>query len=138
MAENEYWQAYADGASRGNPGPAAIGVAIFDPQGKQVTAVSRFIGRATNNVAEYQSAITALETAAGLGATRLRLLMDSELVVRQVEGKYRVRNANLQPLWNKLMELKSRFERFEAHSIPRESNRLADRLANQALGPKNS
>lgn len=127
------WEVFTDGASRGNPGPAAIGAVIFDASGVQVHAISEAIGRATNNVAEYRSAIAGLEAAKRLGALEIDLCMDSELVVRQLLGRYRVRNAKLQPLWARLVEISRTFSSFTARSIPRAENALADRLANQAL-----
>jgi len=127
------WVAYADGASRGNPGPAAIGAVIYDPQGREVYRLSRKIGRATNNVAEYRAAIAALEAAIALGVSRIELRIDSELVVRQLGGRYKVRNPTLKKLFARLLELRRRFEALEAVSIPRLENRLADKLANEAL-----
>lgn len=127
------WIAYADGASRGNPGPAAIGAVIFDPQGRQAHTVSRAIGRATNNEAEYRAAVAALEAALALGISDLELRMDSELVVRQLDARYKVRNPRLKPLFGRLKELRWRFRSFHARSIPRGDNRIADLLANQAL-----
>ena len=125
--------AYADGASRGNPGPSAIGMVIFDAVGRQVHRESRRVGHGTNNEAEYRAAIAALEAALGLGASRLELRMDSELVVRQLTGRYRVRNPRLQPLYGRLLDLRARFQSVTFRNIPRTSNRLADALANQAL-----
>jgi ribonuclease HI len=127
------WTVSSDGASRGNPGPAAIGAAICDPSGREAHTVSRRIGRATNNEAEYQAAIAGLEAALALGAHRVTLLMDSELVVRQLDFRYRVRNPRLRPLFERLVDLGRRFESFEARSVPRERNKRADQLANQAL-----
>lgn len=127
------WIVYADGAARGNPGPAAIGAVIYDPQGHEVHRLSQPIGRATNNVAEYRAAIAALEAALALGASRVELRMDSELVVRQLSGRYRVRNPALKKLFARLQALRWRFQALEAVAIPREENRQADKLANQAL-----
>jgi len=129
--------AYSDGASRGNPGPAALGVVIYDEAGRELHRVSRALGRATNNEAEYWAAIAALEGALGLGATSVELRMDSELVVRQLTGRYRVRNPRLAPLFARLLDLRSRFERVSVVHIPRAQNAVADRLANAALdGPR--
>jgi len=125
--------AYADGASRGNPGPSAIGVVIFDAAGREVHRESRRTGHGTNNEAEYRAAIAALEAALGLGASHLELRMDSELVVRQLTGRYRVRNPRLAPLYGRLLDLRSRFQSVTFRNVPRGSNRLADVLANQAL-----
>ena len=125
--------AYADGASRGNPGPSAAGVVIFDAAGRDVHHEGRRLGRGTNNEAEYKAAITALEAALGLGVARLELRMDSELVIRQLTGRYRVRNPRLLPLYNRLLDLRSRFQSVTFRNVPRGENGLADSLANQAL-----
>jgi len=130
---DECFVVFTDGASRGNPGPASIGAGIFDSSGREVHAVSRRIGRATNNEAEYQAAIAGLEAALALGASCVSLRMDSELVVRQLEHRYRVRNPRLLPLFARLMELRRRFAAFDVDSIPRVMNKRADQLANQAL-----
>jgi Ribonuclease HI len=125
--------AYADGASRGNPGPAAIGVVLVDEAGRELYTVAKPIGVATNNQAEYRAAIAALEAALALGVTKVELRMDSQLVVRQIQHRYRVRNPNLRPLFHRLLELKRRFQEFVAVDIPREENKRADALANEAL-----
>lgn len=124
---------YADGASRGNPGPAAIGVVVYDPAGNEVHTTSKALGRATNNQAEYKAAIAGLEAALGLGARHVELRMDSELVTRQLSGRYRVRNPRLIPLHKRVLDLRSRFETVGIRHVPRGENALADRLANQAL-----
>jgi probable phosphoglycerate mutase len=129
----ERWTLYADGASRGNPGPAAIGAVIIDEQEREVHRLSQTIGRATNNVAEYRGAIAVLEAALALGASHVELRMDSQLVVRQLDGRYKVRNPALKKLFARLRELRWRFQSFRAIAIPREQNRRADRLANEAL-----
>jgi ribonuclease HI len=123
----------ADGASRGNPGPAAIGATLKDGVGKLLASVSRRIGRATNNQAEYQAMIAALEQALKLGATEFEAYLDSELVVRQLNGRYRVKNAALKPLYQRAKELQGRFRRSVVHHIPRSKNGEADNLANAAL-----
>jgi ribonuclease HI len=129
---------FADGASRGNPGPASIGATIISPAGTEVHTVSRRIGRATNNEAEYQAAIAGVEVALASGARSVLLKMDSELVVRQLEFRYKVRNARLKPFFNRLLELRRRFDSFQAESIPRAENKRADQLANLALdSPEN-
>lgn len=127
------WIVFSDGASRGNPGPAAIGVVIYDETGREAHSISRRIGRATNNEAEYQAAIAALEAALALGAQEVELRLDSELVVRQLEFRYRVRNPRLRPLFERLIDLRRRFVAFQARAVPREQNKRADQLANQAL-----
>ena len=129
----ERWKVHADGASRGNPGPASIGAVVYDPSGREVHTVSRRLGRATNNEAEYQAAIAGLEAALALGARAVALRLDSELVVRQLEFRYKVRNPRLRPFFERLLELRRQFDEFEAKSIPREQNKRADQLANLAL-----
>lgn len=124
---------YADGASRGNPGPAAIGFVLRDSDDQVIHEGSEFIGRATNNEAEYRALIRGLQTAQGLGVRRLQVRLDSELVVRQLGGRYRVRSPGLRPLHQRVMELTKSFASFEVAHIPRESNRRADTLANRAL-----
>ncbi len=125
--------AYADGASRGNPGPAAIGAVLLDEAGREVYTISKPIGVATNNQAEYRAAIAAVEAALALGARRLELRMDSELVVRQLQHRYRVRDPVLRRLFAHLVELRRRFQEFTVQAIPRAENRRADALANRAL-----
>jgi len=124
---------YADGASRGNPGPASIGAVVYDSSGEELSTVSERIGRGTNNEAEYKAAIAGLESALAIGATHVELRMDSELVVRQLEHRYRVRNERLKPLFNRLVDLRGRFDSFTVISIPRAKNSRADALANLAL-----
>lgn len=127
------WTVYSDGASRGNPGPAAIGSAVLDPAGREVHAVSQRIGTATNNEAEYRAAIAGLEAALALGAGNVELRMDSELIVRQLQHRYRVRNERLRPLFNRLVDLRRRFDSFAVTAVPRAQNARADALANAAL-----
>jgi len=123
---------YCDGASRGNPGPAGLGVVVRTPDGREVAAWGDRLGRATNNVAEYMACIAGLRRTRELGAQAVRVLSDSELLVRQITGRYRVRNAALQPLHAQVMDLLGSFESWEAVHIPREQNTQADRLATQA------
>lgn len=125
--------AYIDGASRGNPGPASYAVILKGPDGKVVLELGKYFGRATNNVAEYYGLIHALDSAASRGITRLRVRSDSELLVRQVEGRYKVKSADLKPLFERAQKLARGFAWFAIEYIPREENREADRLANQAL-----
>lgn len=127
------WIVYADGASRGNPGQASIGAAVFDERGQERDRVSRRIGRATNNEAEYQAAIAGLEAAIGLGGGDVELRMDSELVIRQLQGRYRVRNERLRPFYERILDLRPRFGAFHLQHVPRAKNARADELANMAL-----
>jgi probable phosphoglycerate mutase len=125
--------AHIDGGSRGNPGPAAYGVAIKTPQGQPVTAFAKFIGENTNNFAEYQGLLAALEYALSHGYPRLRVLTDSELMARQISGRYKVRSPDLKPLYDKAREMIARLESFSIRHVYREQNREADRLANKAM-----
>lgn len=124
---------YADGASRGNPGPASIGASVQDREGLELATVSQRIGFGTNNQAEYRAAIEGVRKARQLGATALELRMDSELVVRQLIGRYRVKNPGLQPLFATLVEELNALGPYVVAHVPRERNKRADQLANQAL-----
>ena len=124
---------YADGASRGNPGPAAIGITIKDERGRLITSISQRIGKATNNQAEYRAIIAALEEAITLGAKQVDIKMDSELVVKQINGEYRVKKATLKPLYQQVKRLQSQLKSFTITHIPRQQNIEADNLANNAL-----
>ena len=122
-----------DGASRGNPGSAAIGATIKDEQGKLIARISQRIGQATNNQAEYRAVIAALEEATRLGAKQVKMNSDSQLVVRQINGEYRVKKAALKPLYQQAKKLQSLFNGFTITYIPRQQNQEADNLANMAF-----
>ena len=122
-----------DGASQHNPGPAAIGATIKDEQGKLITSISQPIGQATNNQAEYRAVIAALESAISLGASQVDMYSDSELIVRQINGRYRVKNASLKPLYQEVKQLQNQLKGFTITHVPREQNREADSLAGKAL-----
>ncbi len=124
---------HADGASRGNPGEAGAGAVISDSRGRTLKELKAYLGIASNNGAEYQAAILALERALELGFKRVTLLLDSELVVRQLRGEYRVREPHLKSLHQKARETLNRFSQYSILSIPREENRRADQLANEAI-----
>lgn len=124
---------YADGASRGNPGPAAIGAIIKDEGGRLMARLSQRIGVTTNNQAEYKAIIAALEEAIRLGARQVELNSDSELVVKQLNGRYRVKKAELKPLYQEVKQLQNRLESFTLTYVPRQQNIQADKLANAAL-----
>jgi ribonuclease HI len=124
---------YTDGAAEPNPGPAAIGAIIKDEQGRLVASISRRIGQATSNQAEYRAVIAALEHAISLGVNRVEMRSDSELVVKQINGKYRVKKAALKPLYQKVKQLQAQLQGFSIIHIAREQNIEADNLANQAL-----
>jgi ribonuclease HI len=120
-------------APRGEPRPAAIGAVISTTRGRERHRISETIGRTTNNQAEYRAAVAGLEAALALGARHVELRMDSELVVRQTDARYKVRNPGLKPLAARVRDLRWRLESLRAVSIPRRENTLADALANQAL-----
>lgn len=123
---------YTDGASRNNPGKAGAGVVIMH-NGEKLEAIARYLGVTTNNIAEYKAAIIGLERAVALGAHGVRLLSDSELMVRQIKGQYKVKNEGLKPLYKKVKELIEKIGSVEVEYIPRERNREADNLANMAI-----
>ncbi len=134
MSLPERYVLYCDGASRGNPGPAAIGAVLYAPGGGEpVLEVSRIIGEATNNEAEYRALIAGLEGAHALDVRDLLIRLDSQLLVRQVGGEYRVRSAGLKPLHRRVQALVSRFAVVDIEHVPREENVFADALANAAL-----
>jgi ribonuclease HI len=122
-----------DGAARGNPGPAAIGVTIRDSNKRLLTSISRSIGVATNNQAEYRAIIAGLEKAINLGARRVLVKSDSELVVKQLQGLYKIKNTALRPLYQDIVRLAGSLESFSIVYVRRDRNAEADRLANQAL-----
>ena len=124
---------YVDGASRGNPGPAAIGVVIRDESGSTAVRLSSYIGNTTNNQAEYAALITALEEAKKLEAEHVDIRTDSQLMAEQIRGNYRVRNANLRPLFEQAKESLADFKSYAIVYVPRERNNEADALANEAL-----
>jgi ribonuclease HI len=124
---------HVDGGARGNPGPAAIGVVISDPDGSVIDEVAEPIGVATNNVAEYRAVLRGLERAADLGAREVELIGDSELVARQLTGAYRVKNAALRPLFERATSALRHFDRWSIRSVPRAQNARADALVNAAL-----
>jgi ribonuclease HI len=122
-----------DGGARGNPGPAAIGAVLSDGNGEVVAERSETIGRATNNVAEYRALLAGIELAAENGATELEIRGDSELVVRQVEGRYKVKDATMRELHAEVKKALQGFDSWSISHVRREQNAEADRLVNQAL-----
>jgi ribonuclease HI len=128
-----YLIAHSDGGARGNPGPAGYGVVIKDNNGQKVAALSEYLGHQTNNFAEYQGLIAALEYAVSHGPKALKLVSDSELMVKQIKGIYKVKNAHLQDLHGRAKELIAQLEWFSIDHAMREHNQEADRLANEAM-----
>ena len=129
----ERFRAGFDGGSRGNPGPAAWGVVVMDADGRAREGFAGVIGRATNNVAEYTGLLEALALAVDRGASDVELLADSELVVKQVRGEYKVRHPDLIPLHAEAMRMIRGFGRFKIGHVPREKNKIADKMVNRAL-----
>lgn len=125
--------AYIDGGARGNPGPAGYGVRIEDEQGSLINEFNGFIGNSTNNVAEYNGLLAALRYAQQHGHRSLRIRSDSELLVKQMRGEYRVKNAGLQPLHQQARAIAESLERVVYEHVRREQNKDADRLANLAM-----
>jgi len=125
--------AYIDGGSRGNPGPAAAGFTLTDSAGTQLQAKAFFLGQATNNVAEYTSLVKALEAAKQIGAEQLTVFSDSELLVRQINGQYKVKSEQIRPFFRQAVNLLGEFENWQVRHIPRGKNEQADKLVNQAL-----
>jgi len=124
----------SDGASRGNPGPAAIGATIRDERGRLITSIAQPIGRATNNQAEYRAVIAALERAITLGAREVEVRSDSEWLVKQINGRYRVKAASIKPLYQRVKQLEDQLGGFAITHISRRQNMEADSLANSAFG----
>jgi len=124
---------HVDGGSRGNPGPAAAGAVLATPDGDVVAEASRTIGRATNNVAEYQGLLLGLERARELGATEVDVINDSELIAKQVNGLYKVKHADMKPLHLKARAALREFDGWSIRSVPRAQNAAADALVNAAL-----
>jgi len=126
-------RANIDGGSRGNPGPAAYGVVIRDARGEIAAKLKKYIGRSTNNVAEYYGLIAAMDYAQSHGVRALRVESDSELLVKQMRGLYKVKSADLQPLYERARKMSQGFESFRIEHVYREQNREADALVNEAL-----
>jgi ribonuclease HI len=124
---------FADGGSRGNPGPAASGAVLVGADGEVIEEVGEYLGTATNNVAEWTALLLGLEAAAARGIRRIAIRLDSELVVKQVNGEYRVKHVDLQPLHRRALGLLRRFEHVDIRHVPRKQNALADKLVNQVL-----
>jgi ribonuclease HI len=129
---------HIDGASRGNPGEAGFGIHVTTPEGAELAQLYGYLGPASNNVAEYQALLHGLRYALARGARRVHVFSDSELVVRQMSGAYRVKHPAMVPLHREAQVLRSRFEEFRLAHVRREQNKDADRLANRALDEKAS
>jgi ribonuclease HI len=134
--EEGVWNLYCDGASRGNPGQAGAGAVLMDASGDIKGQYGEYLGQTTNNVAEYQALILGLTMARNLGVKKIQVFADSELLVRQLKGQYRVKAPHLLPLYETVQRARKEFETFAIAHVPREMNSLADRLANAAIDQK--
>jgi ribonuclease HI len=132
-AKSAAYRANIDGGSRGNPGPASYGVVIRDPKGEVVARLKKYIGRTTNNVAEYYGLIAALDFAQSNNIRALRVESDSELLVKQMRGQYKVKSADLKPLFERAKKMSQAFSSFRIDHVYREQNAEADALANEAM-----
>ncbi len=124
---------FCDGASRGNPGPAGAAAILQDPLGNLQGRAARYLGRATNNAAEYRALLLGLEMALGRGVKRLKIFTDSKLVVEQLNGRYQVKSPQLKPLWRQAVKQLQKLEAYTISHIHRDLNFEADRLANQVI-----
>jgi ribonuclease HI len=124
---------HVDGGARGNPGPAAVGAVVSTPEGDVLTEEGRYIGEATNNVAEYRAVLLGLELARSVGAREVEVVNDSELVARQIGGQYKVKNPGLRPLWEDAVTALRGFDSWSVQNVPRALNARADELVNEAL-----
>ena len=127
---------FIDGASKGNPGDGGAGILIFDERGKVVKEVSEYLGNCTNNVAEYKALLISLKEALDLKAEYISIFCDSELLVNQIKGIYKVKSPHLKPLYKKAVELLKNFNYYEITHIKRDENNIADMLANKAIKNK--
>jgi ribonuclease HI len=127
---------FSDGAARGNPGPAGAGAVLTKADGTPIAKLGKFLGTQTNNHAEYMGLLLGLEAAIRLGANELEVVADSELLVRQLQGAYRVKSPGLRPLHAKAQELLGHFQRVRLRHVPREENKLADEMSNRAIDEK--
>jgi len=129
-------QLFTDGASRGNPGQAGAGIAIFDEEGNELVGTGQYLGQCTNNEAEYRALLFGLAKCGEFGRGRLKVHLDSELIVKQIRGEYRVKHPNLKPLFQEAMQKLSDFASFSVTHVRREKNSRADELANLAIDNK--
>lgn len=129
---------FTDGGARNNPGPAGIGVAIFDHENlnKPVATYKKYIGETTNNQAEYKAVVLGLEEAKKIGASQVEVRLDSELVCKQINGQYKLKNPDFQESFIKIFNLRQSFKKITFKHIPREQNKLADKLVNEAIDEK--
>ncbi|MGI6425447.1 MAG: ribonuclease HI family protein [Tepidanaerobacteraceae bacterium] len=125
--------AYVDGASRGNPGNAGIGIVFINEQNNVVKEISDYIGQTTNNIAEYTAMVTALKEALEMNFEEIEVISDSELIVKQINGEYQVKNKGLKPLYKEACQLLKEFKKYTVRHVKRERNKEADKLANRGI-----
>lgn len=130
---NKVISIFSDGGARGNPGPAGVGAVLYNEEKERIAEVSKYLGVATNNQAEYKALIFALEEALRLGVEKIEAFLDSELVVKQLNREYKVKNKDLAPLFLEVYNLSQKFKEIKFVHIPREKNSEADKLANEAM-----
>lgn len=131
--KNKKLEIYIDGGARGNPGPAGVGVVVLDAGGKKIKDVSKYIGETTNNIAEYNALLYGLEEALILRADEIKINLDSELVAKQLNGEYRVKNSDIKPLFERALNMLKSFKHSEINHIERSKNKEADKLVNKAI-----
>jgi|APLak6261679142_1056127.scaffolds.fasta_scaffold00098_13 ribonuclease HI len=124
---------YSDGAARGNPGPAGAGAVLVEPSGQVVDKLGKFLGHQTNNYAEYMGLLMGLKRARELGVREVEVFADSELMIRQLGGRYQVKSPSLRPLYEEALKVLNEFERVKLVHVPREMNRAADEMSNRAI-----
>jgi ribonuclease HI/probable phosphoglycerate mutase len=129
-------QLFTDGASRGNPGEAGAGSVLLDADGQELAARSLYLGQCTNNVAEYKALLLGVQSALELGCGKLEIFLDSQLIVRQLQGQYKVKHPTLKPLFFEVQDLLTKIESWSVAHVPREQNKRADELANQGIDEK--
>jgi ribonuclease HI len=127
---------YSDGAARGNPGPAGAGAVLVEPNGQVVDRLGKYLGIQTNNFAEYMGLLLGLRRARELGVQEVEVYADSELMIRQLAGRYQVKSASLRPLYEEALDLLNRFSRVKLVHVPREMNSAADEMSNRAIDEK--
>ncbi|MDN5332272.1 MAG: ribonuclease [Tepidanaerobacteraceae bacterium] len=129
----ERLKVYVDGASRGNPGNAGIGIVMLDENGNVVKEMSDYIGQTTNNIAEYTALVTALKEALEMGCEEIEVFSDSELMVKQINGEYQIKNEGIRRLYSQVAQLVKEFKSFSINHVKREYNKRADELANEGI-----
>lgn len=131
--KHSFLYVYSDGASRGNPGPAGAGAVLLDKEGHLLERLGKYLGEQTNNQAEYEGALLGLRRARALGALSVELLSDSQLLIRQLQGRYKVKSPGLGPLYRQALEVLAHFSKVTLRHIPREENQEADTMSNRAI-----